>query len=181
MNHRRVILCGPTCSGKNFIREKFSQKGYTHDVSYTSREPRPGEINGIDYKFISKKAFEEAIVRNEFYEYVEYNGNYYGTGLDEWYEADVFIMETDGIKHIKPEDRKESLVIYVNTPYDIRLKRMRTRGWSEEKILERVKVDQDKFGHNYLDHFSDFDIEISSQCHGKGLPHFRNVNEAKEL
>ncbi|MFA5153072.1 MAG: AAA family ATPase [Clostridia bacterium] len=154
---KRVILCGPSAAGKNFIREKFRQRGYIHDVSYTSREPRRGEIDSIDYKFISKDQFKSKIVRNGFYEYVEYDNNYYGTGIDEWDKCDVFIMETDGIKHIKPEDRKESLVIYINTPISIRIHRMKQRSWNDKKIQERIVIDDIKFKD-----FLDYDLQISS-------------------
>jgi guanylate kinase len=171
--NRRIILVGPSAAGKNYIREQFVKRGYKADCSYTSREPRPGEIDGVDYKFITKEQFKTKAVRGGFYEHIEYNGNHYGTGLDEWNECDIFIMETDGIKYITPEDRKNSLVILVNTPYDVRLKRMRERGWDDKKILERVAVDRDKFGHNYLEYFKDYDLEISSQEFGKGLPHFK--------
>jgi guanylate kinase len=171
--NKRIILCGPAAGGKNFIRQKFVEKGYKADCSYTSREPRPGEVEGVDYKFITKADFRRRIEQNAFYEYVEYGDNLYGTGKSEWNNCDIFIMETDGIKHINEWDRKHCLVIYVNTPYDVRLKRMREREWDGKKIKDRVQVDMDKFGHSYLDCFKDFDIEISSQEFGKGLPHFR--------
>jgi guanylate kinase len=171
--NKRIILVGPTCSGKNYIREKFREKGYLIDCSFTTRKLRPGEIDEIDYSFISKETFEAGIEAETFYEWVQYGDNYYGTGLEEWNKNDVFIMETDGVSKIKPEDRKECLVIFVNTPYDIRLKRMRERGWSDEKILERTKVDQEKFGYHTNNPFADYDIEISSQVFGKGLPHFK--------
>jgi len=78
--NKRVILCGPTASGKTFIRSKFAEKGYTYDVSYTSREPRNGEIDGKDYKFISSEEFSNRIFEYKFFEWVNYEGNYYGTG-----------------------------------------------------------------------------------------------------
>lgn len=156
--NRRIILVGPTCSGKNHIREKFREKGFDIDVSWTTRPPRPGEVHDVDYYFTSKEYFETLIECDGFYEWVKYGENYYGTGLEEWNKCDVFIMETDGVSKIKPDDRKDCLVIYVNTPFDTRLKRMRERGWSDEKISERVRVDQQKFSN-----FNDYDLEISSE------------------
>lgn len=154
---KRIILCGASCAGKNFIRQRFLEKGYYCDVSYTSREPREGEIEGVDYRFITKKQFENRIKNNGFYEYVEYEGNYYGTGKNEWGHSQVFIMETDGINKIKQKDRKNCLIIYVNTPFDVRLKRMRARGWSSDKIWGRSKIDDVKFKN-----FTNYDLEISS-------------------
>jgi len=157
MSHKRVILCGPSATGKNFIREAFQKKDYLIDVSYTTRSPRENEKEGTDYRFISEKRFIERINDSFFYEYVKYGDNYYGTGNWEWNKANVFIMETDGINKIKPEDRNDCLIIYINTPFDVRLKRMRERGWDHNKISERTKVDIEKFSN-----FKDYDIEISS-------------------
>jgi len=153
----RIILVGPTASGKNFIRSKFAERGFSFDVSYTTREPREGEEFGVDYNFISKNEFEKMIKDNAFYEWVEYNGNYYGTGLWEFKHSDVFIMETDGIKHLKPKHRKKSLVMFVNTPENVRIERMKERGWDDDKIANRIKTDKEKF-----DNFTDFDLQIQS-------------------
>jgi len=158
MSHKRVILCGPSATGKNFIREAFQKKGYLIDVSYTTRSPRENEKEGTDYRFISEKRFIERINDSFFYEYVKYGDNYYGTGNWEWNKANVFIMETDGINKIKPEDRNDCLIIYINTPFDVRLRRMRKlRKWDEDEILKRIKTDFEKFKG-----FKDYDIEISS-------------------
>lgn len=158
MNHKRIILVGPTCSGKTYIRDKFREKGYKIDVSYTSREPRPGEINNVDYCFISKYSFDERIYYKQFYEFTEYNNNYYGTGIIHWNECDVFIMETEGISKIKSEDRPNCLIIYLDTPLKTRTRRMHERGWDAVKISERLEVDIAKFKN-----FKDYDLKISSE------------------
>jgi len=157
MRNKRIILVGASAAGKSYIKEKFRKKGFKCDVSYTSREPREGEVNGIDYKFISKESFEIRIDHNMFYEHVQYGGNYYGTGMEEWYDSDIFIMETDGISKIKLEDRGSCLIFYVNTPLEIRIKRMEERNWDPDKIVARIRVDKEKFNN-----FTDFDLEISS-------------------
>jgi guanylate kinase len=156
--HKRIILVGPSAAGKNYIRETFAKKGYRSDISYTSRSPRDNEINGLDYHFITAEEFQERIFSGLFYEWVKYDNNYYGTGRYEWENADIFIMETNGVKAIYPADRDDCLIIYVNTSFDTRLKRMRERGWSDEKISERVRADQAKFRY-----FNDYDIQISSE------------------
>lgn len=155
--NKRIILVGPTASGKNFIRTKFAEKGFSFDVSYTTRKPREGEQFGVDYNFISIDEFKKMIEDDAFYEHVEYNGNFYGTGKWEFENSDLFIMETDGIKHLKPEDRKESLVLFVNTALDVRVNRMKERGWDLDKIAERIQTDREKFGN-----FTDFDLQIQS-------------------
>ena len=154
---KRVILVGPSATGKTFIKYKLGEKGFKLDVSYTSRDPRKDEIDGVDYNFISKSEFIDRIERGLFYEYAQHGESLYGTGLSEWHNSDVFIMESHGVSKIIPEDRKESFVIYVNIPFDIRLDRMRKRGWTKEMIQERTNTDQEKFKN-----FRNFDVEISS-------------------
>jgi guanylate kinase len=154
--HKRIILCGPGAAGKDFIRNKFRDKGYQIDISYTSRPPRDNEIDGKDYHFIGDK-FPFRISQNEFYEYVQHGEYWYGTGMKEWNESDVFIMETEGLKLISPEDRPHCLIIYIDTPLDVRIKRMKERGWDMEKISKRIKIDIEKFKD-----FFNYDLKISS-------------------
>lgn len=156
--NKRIILVGPTASGKTFLRKRFEEKGFQCDISYTSRKPREGEETGVHYHFLSKDGFEKLIDQGFFYEWVEYNGNYYGTGLYEWRKLPLFIMETDGIKHIKPEDRKSCFVIYLDTPHIVRRSRMRLeRGWSEEEVAKRIITDLKKF-----EGFTDYDLRITN-------------------
>ncbi len=155
--NKRIILVGPSCAGKTFLRQKLEKRGFHFDISYTSRTQRPEEINGVHYNFLSKKEFEEKIEKNYFYEYVQYNGDYYGTGMIEWKNSDGFIMETDGIKHINKEDRKNSFIIFLNPPLKIRTERMKKeRKWNNKEIIVRILTDKNKFKD-----FSDYDLIIS--------------------
>jgi len=155
--NKRLIICGPTASGKTLLRKRFEDKGFQCDVSYTSREQRPGEVNGVHYHFVRKKQFEILIAGGFFYEWVEYDGNYYGTGLKEWNELPLFIMETDGIKHIKPEDRKSCFVIFLDIHRINRQERMMfERGWNQEEIVKRTETDYQKFKD-----FKDYDLIIT--------------------
>lgn len=158
MKHKRIILVGPSAAGKNFIRDNFVKRGFRSDVSYTSRTPREGEIDGKDYHFITEKEFRERINDNLFYEWVKYGNNYYGTGRYEWDHSDIFIMESDGVEKIMEKDRPSCLVMFVNTSFDVRLQRMRERGWDSTKISERTHVDIAKFKN-----FKDYDVQISSE------------------
>lgn len=153
----KIIICGPSCSGKTFLRQKLEKSGFHFDISYTSRLQRSQEINGVHYNFISKKEFEEKIKNNFFYEYVQYNGDYYGTGIEEWKNSDCFIMETDGIKHINKEDRKNLFIIFLNPPIKIRTERMKKeRQWNNKEIIIRLLTDKNKFKD-----FSDYDLIIT--------------------
>lgn len=154
--NKRIILVGPTAAGKTFLRNRFEKRGFVCDISYTSRPMREGEVDGVHYNFLGKRQFETLKNGGFFYEWVEYNGYYYGTGLKEWNELPLFIMETDGIKHITPEDRENCFVIYLNPREDIRHNRMKIeRNWSTEEIAKRIKTDNKKFSS-----FTDYDMII---------------------
>jgi guanylate kinase len=75
------ILSAPSGAGKSTlcraVRKHFPDLLYS--VSYTTRPPRPGEQNGVDYHFITKAVFEGRIARNQWAEWAEVHGNYYGT------------------------------------------------------------------------------------------------------
>lgn len=156
--NKRIILVGPTCSGKTFLRKRLEEKGFTFDVSYTTREPREGEVNGVHYNFISREKFENLIKEDGFYEHASYNGNYYGTGNFEWNTVPCFIMETEGISNIKPADRKNCFIIYLNPPQIVREQRMLAeRRWTDEQVMSRIRTDETKF-----EGFKDYDLIITN-------------------
>ena len=76
-----VILSGVAGAGKDTIKKELIKRMENVESlpSYTSREPREGDIEGITYNFVSKEQFEEMIKNNEFYEYDIHHNNYYGT------------------------------------------------------------------------------------------------------
>ena len=76
------MISGPSGVGKGTLirklRELFKGK-FELSVSYTTRKPRPGEEHGIHYFFVSEGEFKNKIAKNDFIEYCEVHGNYYGT------------------------------------------------------------------------------------------------------
>lgn len=78
-----IVLSGPSGVGKStVISELLSERPGIHfSVSYTTRAPRVGEADGVNYNFVTREQFECMIERNELLEYAQYVGNYYGTSL----------------------------------------------------------------------------------------------------
>ena len=68
-----VILSSPSGAGKTTLTKKIQNKykSFKISISHTTRSPRPGEIDGVDYNFVSKKKFEDLIKKKEFYEYAK--------------------------------------------------------------------------------------------------------------
>jgi guanylate kinase len=154
----RIIIVGPAAAGKDYLKRKFGKQGFKLDVSYTSRQPREGEVDGVDYKFVEPVVFEQQ--KELFYEFVQHgeiSPQFYGTGQWEWDNCEVFIMESHGISQISKEDRKNCFVFYLNPPKEIRQERLtKERGWGLDIIQERMGTDYKKFKD-----FKDYDIEIT--------------------
>ena len=76
-----VILSSPSGAGKTTITKKIQQKyqNFKISVSHTTRKPRPNEVEGVDYFFVTKEEFEKSKEKNEFYEHAKIFDNYYGT------------------------------------------------------------------------------------------------------
>ena len=153
----RIIIVGPAASGKDFLKQRLGEKGFKLDVSYTTRSPREGEVNGKDYHFVSKKEFFDESM--DFFEYVKFGEHYYGTGLWEWENCDVFIMEASAIESLSKKERKKSVVIYLNPPQKVRFDRLYQdgRGWDYVKITNRFETDEENFKN-----FTNYDIQITN-------------------
>ena len=95
-----IVISGPSGAGKGTVcKELMKRYNYNISVSATTRSPREGEVNGVNYHFLDKKDFEEKLSNNEFLEYAQVYGNYYGTFKktveDELLKGNNMILEID--------------------------------------------------------------------------------------
>lgn len=155
MRGKRIILVGKAASGKDYARKVFESRGYNYAVSFTTRPPRDEEIDGVDYYFLTEEQFKEKISNNEFYEYVDFNGWYYGTSVEQFHTDDIFIMTPHGISMLHPEDRKKSFIMYFDIPWTIRKIRLSMRN-DADKVDRRLTADEKDFAG-----FKDYDIRIT--------------------
>ena len=75
----KVILVGKAAAGKDHMRKILSGRGFQYGISYTTRPPRESEIDGKDYFFLTDENFKTKINQGYWYEWIEFNGWYYGT------------------------------------------------------------------------------------------------------
>jgi len=143
-----VIISGPSGSGKTSICNELTKNPKVkQSVSYTTRKPRDGEREGIDYCFVERSEFEKLIRENKFIEYAEYCGHLYGTPIGPIREVidekKKFILAIDvkGAMQIMKK-RPDAIYIFVMAPDDETLKlRLKNRLTEDgDMINKRFKV-----------------------------------------
>ena len=150
---RTFVISGPSGVGKSTVLKALleSRPNLYFSVSATTRDPRPGEVDGVHYHFLDVDTFRDWIARDQFLEYAEYVGNFYGTPkkfVDDAMEAgkDVILdIEIQGAIQVSSK-RPDTVRIFIAPPSWTELERRLTeRGTdSPEKIqkrLLRVKVE----------------------------------------
>lgn len=143
-----IVLSGFAGVGKGTVLKSLfeTHEGYAYSVSATTRDPRPGEVDGVHYFFISRERFEQMIENDELLEHASYVGNYYGTPkayvdrkLEEGFDV-ILEIEIQGALNIKKKV-PEAVLIYMLPPSARTLKeRLTGRGTeTEEVILKRLR------------------------------------------
>lgn len=137
-----VVISGPSGAGKGTIYGKVIEKtGMKRSISVTTRQPRPGETDGVDYYFRTEEQYQQMIAAGEFLETAAVYKNYYGTpkapvfeNLDNGYDV-LFEVDVHGAKSIKKK-YPDAVTIFIMTPdFDTLGERLRNRGTESESSL----------------------------------------------
>lgn len=147
------VVSAPSGAGKSTLCNNLRQtKDMVYSVSCTTRKPRPGEEDGVDYNFLTQEDFEKKIAHGEFLEYAQVHGNYYGTLRSAVLEmtrkgTDVLLdIDVQGARSIRQgtdEEVRNSLVdVFIMPPTLEELeRRLRKRGTeTEDQMQGRLKV-----------------------------------------
>ena len=144
-----VILSSPSGAGKTTITKKIQQKyqSFKISVSHTTRKPRPNEVDGVDYNFVSEKEFKDLINKKEFYEYAKIFENYYGTHkktIDKLSKTNDIIFDIDwqGTKQLSKFKELNLIKIFLIPPDKKELKkRLLTRNQdAKDEVEKRFKA-----------------------------------------
>ena len=155
-----IVLSGFSGAGKStVINQVLAQRPEIYfSISFTTREPRAGEVNGVNYHFVTKEEFEARIARGEFLEYAQYNGNYYGTSMAILREKmaqgiDVILdIEVQGAALVR-EKMPESVSAFIVPPsFQHLADRLRGRGTDDEETIRKRLLrakEEFKLAHTY--------------------------------
>lgn len=156
-----IVLSGPSGVGKGTVRRALFQMpnhDLVYSVSMTTRAPRLGEVEGVDYYFVSKETFLQRIKENKFLEWAEFVGNYYGTPRDKVEEQleqgkeVVLEIEVEGALQVRKQ-MKDAVFIFLVPPGKQALyERLKQRGTdSLDMIDKRMKKAESEFllAHKY--------------------------------
>ena len=171
MNNRGLlfIISGPAGSGKGTIVSRVRELApFEFSVSATTRSPRPGEIDGVHYHYLTREQFEEKIASGEMLEHAQYSGNYYGTPkepVDKVLEEGkniILEIEVQGALQVK-EKMPEAIMIFIMPPdYETLLARIRGRGTETEEVIQR-RMQQSHFE---IDNFENYDYVVVNRTNG---------------
>lgn len=152
-------------------------------VSHTTREARPGEVHGEDYFFVSKDEFDQAIERDEFFEYAEVFGNYYGTSKkavqQQLGKGSHVILEIDwqGARKVR-EQFPEAISIFILPPSKADLEsRLKGRQQDSDDIIQKRMQE----ARTEMEHYDEYDYVIINDQFEKAVDELEAVFVCEDL
>lgn len=182
-----LILSGPSGCGKStLLKEVYKDiDDYYFSISTTTRDPREGETDGVDYLFTSKEEFEKDIENGDFLEYANVHGNYYGTSLKPinaaLKEGKLVIFDIDVQGHEIVREKLDSIVtsVFITTPNLSELEtRLNNRATDSKEVIEK----RIKNAKHEVEFFQDYDYLIINddlETAAKQLVSIANITRVK--
>ena len=181
-----LVLSGPSGVGKGTVKNAIVKNKvfpFEYSVSMTTRQPRPGEINGKDYFFVTEERFKQAISQNELLEYNQYVNHFYGTPkapvakmLDEG--KDVLLeIDVNGAQKVRQE-MPDGVFIFL-TPPDLHTlhTRLENRGTeSEDVIMGRIRQARQE-----ILVMQDYDYAVVNDTVANAVDHIKAIVEAEHV
>ena len=182
-----LILSGPSGCGKStLLKEVYKDiDDYYFSISTTTRAPRVGEVNGVDYFFVTKEEFEKDINNGDFLEYAKVHDNYYGTSLKPIKKAldesklVIFDIDVQGHEIVRTKLNSITTSVFITTPsLEVLETRLNSRNTDSLEIIEK----RIKNAKGEVEYFQDYDYLIINddlQTAAKQLVCIANITRIK--
>jgi guanylate kinase len=174
-----LVISSPSGAGKTTLARKLAERHDLHfSVSYTTRAPRPGELDGKDYHFVSDDEFMRMANAQEFAEWAKVHGHRYGTAtatvnraIEEGVDC-LFDIDYQGGRQIRQKYPSDSVLCYILPPSIAELeRRLRQRATdSDETIAMRLAT-----AHKELFHYADYDYLVVNDRLEKAYEELRSI------
>jgi guanylate kinase len=156
-----LVLIGASASGKTEIAKLLIKHyGFKKMITYTTRDKRHNEVNGVDYHFIDEATFLKKAANHDFLETTIYNNTYYGTAFKDALPYRVVIVDIPGANALYHALKDKVVIMYIETLESLRKDRMLKRGDQLKDIEKRIALDQRAFNPSLVDHI-DYIIQNS--------------------
>ncbi|WEV40854.1 guanylate kinase [Lactobacillus sp. ESL0684] len=181
-----LVLSGPSGVGKGTVKSAIVENKvfpFEYSVSMTTRKPRPGEVDGKDYYFVSNERFEKAIHQGELLEYNKYVDHYYGTPLKPVNKMldqgkDVLLeIDVNGARKVR-EKMPDGVYIFL-TPPDLHTLHLRleNRGTEPEDVINgRIKQARQE-----ILVMQDYDYAVVNDTVANAVDHIKCIVEAEHV
>ena len=182
-----LIISGPSGCGKStLLKEVYKDiDDYYFSISTTTRAPREGEVNGVDYFFVTKEEFEKDINNGDFLEYAKVHDNYYGTSLKPINKAldesklVIFDIDVQGHEIVRNKLSSITTSVFITTPsLEVLESRLNSRNTDSIEIIEK----RIKNAKGEVEYFQDYDYLIINddlQTAAKQLVCVANITRIK--
>lgn len=145
-----LLLCGKSCAGKDTIQKELIKMGMKSVVSYTTRPPRQGEVDGVTYHFITREEFFEKYHNGFFAETTSYkvaSGETwcYGSALEDLTDDKVIIVNPYGLQQIRKLPSLNPIAFYITVGEETIWSRLKERADNTAEARRRLKADAEDF------------------------------------
>ncbi len=156
----KIIICGPSGSGKDYLLRELSSIGFVPSVKVTTRPKRDKEIDGSSYKFVKTEDFKNMLISEELLVHQDFLNDMghiweYGILKEDFRRSQVFIMTPKEISQLPKDYRKNSFVVYLDIDRKVREGRLHIRKDKNDSISRRLDSDDLDFSN-----FRDFDLRL---------------------
>jgi guanylate kinase len=160
MKTEKIVICGPSGSGKNFLLEGLIEKGYKYLPKITTRPIREHEKDGLDYHFLKEDEYNILYENDLIKVYQKFKINkqtwHYAITKKSFDDSNVFIMTPEELTFLSKEERKKCFVVFLDIEEKIRRKRISKRNDNSDSIDRRILADRIDFKY-----FRDYDMKIN--------------------